>query len=118
MLPVIDMQVLVDAAWTFMRWPMTGRALRLARKTNDTAAAAVEAYPGPLCRVRDAPHVAARSAADELERTVKEFGFKGAMIRGTLADASSTTSTSGPSSSARKKLEWSPIYLTVHSPQR
>jgi predicted TIM-barrel fold metal-dependent hydrolase len=77
----IDMQVLslnspgveqLDAA----------EAAVLAREANDFAAAAVKRYPLRFDAFAAVPIAAPQQAADELERTVREYGFKGAMING------------------------------------
>jgi len=77
----IDMQVLslnspgveqLDAA----------EAAVLAREANDFAAAAVKRYPLRFDAFAAVPIAAPQEAADELERTVREYGFKGAMING------------------------------------
>ncbi|MGD0131841.1 MAG: amidohydrolase family protein [Bryobacteraceae bacterium] len=77
----IDMQVLslnspgveqLDAA----------EAAVLAREANDFAAAAVQRYPLRFDAFAAVPIAAPQQAADELERTVREYGFKGAMING------------------------------------
>jgi len=77
----IDMQVLslnspgveqLDAA----------EAAVLAREANDFAAAAVKRYPLRFDAFAAVPTAAPQQAADELERTVREYGFKGAMING------------------------------------
>jgi len=77
----IDMQVLslnspgveqLDAA----------EAAVLAREANDFAGAAVKRYPARFAGFAALPTAAPQQAADELERTVREYGFKGALING------------------------------------
>lgn len=57
-------------------------ALKFARSSNDLLADAVKGYPNRLAGFAILPVSSPKSAADELERTVKEFGFKGAIIHG------------------------------------
>jgi predicted TIM-barrel fold metal-dependent hydrolase len=57
-------------------------AVALARDTNDTLAAAVRRHPSRLAGFAALPTADPPSAADELERTVREHGFKGALING------------------------------------
>ncbi len=77
----IDMQVLslnapgveqLDAA----------EAVSLAREMNDRLAAAVQRHPDRFAGFAALPIPAPDAAADELERTVRQYGFKGAMING------------------------------------
>ena len=58
------------------------RAVPLAREANDYLAAAVKRHPGRLAAFATLPSAAPTDAADELERTVTEHGFKGALING------------------------------------
>lgn len=58
------------------------RAIPLAQKINDELAAAVSRYPKRFAAFATLPVADPPAAADELERTVKQFGFKGAMING------------------------------------
>jgi uncharacterized protein len=57
-------------------------AADLARETNDRLAEAVRRYPGRLEGLATLPTATPELAADELERMVKEHGFKGAVING------------------------------------
>jgi predicted TIM-barrel fold metal-dependent hydrolase len=77
----IDMQVLslnspgveqLDAA----------EAARLAREANDLVAGAQKSYPARFAGFAALPIAAPQQAADELERTVREHSFKGALING------------------------------------
>jgi len=77
----IDMQVLsltspgveqLDAA----------EAVAFARETNDLLAEAVRHHPDRFAGFAALPTAAPEAAADELERTVREHGFKGALING------------------------------------
>lgn len=77
----IDMQVLshtvpspeiLDAA----------RAIPLAKKINDEVAEAVARYPKRFAAFATLPTADAAASADELQRTVEQLKFKGAMING------------------------------------
>jgi len=54
----------------------------LAREFNDRLHRAVREYPDRYAAFAHLPMTAPAAAADELERTVREFGFKGALING------------------------------------
>jgi predicted TIM-barrel fold metal-dependent hydrolase len=54
----------------------------LARETNDFLAAAIGRHPNRFAGFAALPTAAPAAAAAELERTVREHGFKGAMIHG------------------------------------
>jgi predicted TIM-barrel fold metal-dependent hydrolase len=53
-----------------------------ARDINDVLGKAVAAHPGRLAGFAHLPMRSPQAAADELERTVREFGFCGALING------------------------------------
>lgn len=57
-------------------------AVKLARESNDFLAEAVRRHPHRLAGFAALPTPAPEEAADELERTVRECGFKGALING------------------------------------
>jgi predicted TIM-barrel fold metal-dependent hydrolase len=57
-------------------------ALSMSRELNDILAAAVSEHPDRFGGFAVLPTLDAAAAADELERTVSEFGFKGALISG------------------------------------
>ncbi len=57
-------------------------AVPLARDTNDLLAAAVRRHPDRFAGFAVVPTPVPDAAADELERTVREYGFKGALING------------------------------------
>lgn len=54
----------------------------LAREANDFVADAVKRHPKRFAGFAAIPTAAPEKAADELERTVREHGFKGALING------------------------------------
>ena len=58
------------------------RAIPLAARVNDEMAAAITRYPKRLAAFATLPIADPSAAANELERTVKQLGFKGAMING------------------------------------
>ncbi len=57
-------------------------AITLARETNDTLRTGVRKHPARLAGFATLPTAAPDQAAVELERTVRDYGFKGAMING------------------------------------
>jgi predicted TIM-barrel fold metal-dependent hydrolase len=57
-------------------------AIAVARDANDIAAAAVRKYPTRFAAFAALPVAAPDKAADELERCVRQYGFKGANING------------------------------------
>ena len=58
------------------------QAVPLARQANDYLAAAIKSHPDRLAAFATLPTGAPVEAADELERTVTQHGFKGALING------------------------------------
>ncbi len=58
------------------------KATELARSANEYAASVIERYPGRFSAFAAVALQNPRGAADELERTVRQFGFKGALISG------------------------------------
>lgn len=57
-------------------------AIVLARDTNDVLASAVAAHPDRFAGFATVPTAAPERAAPELERAIRELGFKGVMING------------------------------------
>ncbi|MCC6472541.1 MAG: amidohydrolase [Burkholderiales bacterium] len=57
-------------------------AIPMARDANERLHAAMQAYPGRFEGFAALPTADPQAAAAELERTVKDYGFKGAMIHG------------------------------------
>jgi hypothetical protein len=57
-------------------------AIPLAREANDYLARSIATHPDRLAAFATLPTAAPAQAADELERTVSEHGFKGALING------------------------------------
>jgi predicted TIM-barrel fold metal-dependent hydrolase len=77
----IDFQVLSHGAPSTQR-VAGAEAVRLARKVNDKLHQAVKANPKRFAAFGALPTAEPKDAADELERTVTEFGFAGAMVHG------------------------------------
>jgi 2,3-dihydroxybenzoate decarboxylase len=80
----IDVQVLSHQSPSGQKLP-ADVAVAVARRANDRLAAAIAAHPTRFAGFAALPTADPEAAADELERTVAELGFKGAMIHG-LAD--------------------------------
>lgn len=57
-------------------------AVAMAQKINDAEAEIIRKYPGRFAGFACLPTQDPKAAADELERTVTQLGFKGAMIQG------------------------------------
>ena len=57
-------------------------AIAVARDANDQLAAAIRRHPTRFAGFATLPTAAPDTAADELERTVRDYGFKGALING------------------------------------
>jgi len=57
-------------------------AITLARETNDLLAEAVRRHPSRFAGFAALPTAAPDAAANELERTIHSYGFKGALING------------------------------------
>jgi predicted TIM-barrel fold metal-dependent hydrolase len=62
-------------------------AIALARKANDALYEATRAHPSRFAGFAELPTVDPKAAADELERTVTRYGFKGALINGLTGGA-------------------------------
>jgi predicted TIM-barrel fold metal-dependent hydrolase len=77
----IDMQVLSLASPGVEQLDGTG-SMTLARAANDHLAEAVRRHPSRFAAFAALPTPAPDAAADELERTVRDYDFKGAMIKG------------------------------------
>src|ERR1700722_5724306 len=81
----ITMQVLsVDSAGANLLSAEAGPAF--ATRYNDLIAKKIAAHPERFTAFAHLPMTAPLAAADELDRTVKEHGFRGAMIRGLTND--------------------------------
>jgi len=60
----------------------TDTAIRISREVNDWLGGVVKQYPERFAGFAMLPTQSPKDAADELERTVLQFGFKGALING------------------------------------
>ena len=78
----IDMQVLSLAGGDMERLD-SATATALARDTNDLLAAAVRAHPHRFAAFATLNLREPESAARELERCIRQLGFKGALVNGT-----------------------------------
>jgi predicted TIM-barrel fold metal-dependent hydrolase len=80
----IDMQVLshVQPGIQIVPDADAGLAAEICREVNDWLAEAVAAHPARFAGFAMLPTQSPPDAADELERTVVELGFKGALING------------------------------------
>ena len=77
----IDVQVISHGAPSTQRLDAE-TAVRLARDVNDRLARAIAVHPDRFAGFAALPTPDPKAAADELERTVTQLGFKGAMVHG------------------------------------
>jgi len=77
----IDVQVISHGAPSTQRLDAAA-AVPLAKRANDRLHEAVRAHPDRFAGFAALPTADPKAAADELERTVTELGFKGAMVHG------------------------------------
>ena len=77
----IDVQVLSHANPSLQKLD-AATAVPLARRVNDRLNDTVRAHPDRFAGFAALPTADPAAAADELERTVTKFGFKGAMVHG------------------------------------
>jgi len=77
----IDIQVLSPGAPSVQKMDPES-AVTIARRANDRLNEACRAHPKRFAAFTILPTPAPKAAADELERTVTKYGFKGAMIHG------------------------------------
>ena len=87
----------------------------LARAFNDHLAGAIEQHPDRYAGFAHLPMTAPDAAADELERTVRELGFKGAVVNG-ITDGSFLDHASFEPILARAEILDVPIYIHPHLP--
>jgi predicted TIM-barrel fold metal-dependent hydrolase len=78
----IDMQVLSHTAPGIEMLQDTATAIQLSKEINNWLGDIVQKYPTRFAGFATLPTQSPKDAADELERTVKQFGFKGALING------------------------------------
>ncbi len=77
----IDLQVISHANPGTQRLD-AATAVPLAKQANDGLSEIISAYPDRFAGFATLPTPDPQAAADELERTVSELGFKGAMVNG------------------------------------
>lgn len=78
----IDLQVLSHVAPGVQIVKNPAQAISLCREVNDWLGEAIKAHPTRFAGFAMLPTQSPRDAANELGRTVKELGFKGALING------------------------------------
>jgi predicted TIM-barrel fold metal-dependent hydrolase len=91
----IDLQVLSHVqpgVQTLERDP----AIRLSKQVNDWLGEVIKEYPTRFAGFAMLPTQSPADAADELERTATQLGFKGALIRALWTISGSRTSTKAP----------------------
>lgn len=111
----IDMQVLSHGAPSTQKLPAE-TAAALARRVNDRLHQAVAANPQRFAAFAALPTAVPEAAADELERTTKELGFKGAMLHGLANDVFLDDKKFWPIYARAEQLDV-PIYLHPSLPQ-
>ncbi len=77
----VDVQVISHGAPSTQKLP-ADKAAALARRVNDRLHKAIAVNPKRFAAFAALPTAVPEAAADELERTTKELGFKGAMLHG------------------------------------
>jgi hypothetical protein len=92
----IDMQVL-SLTSPGVEQLQAAEALKVAHESNNTLADAVRRHPTRFVGFAVLPTPVPYEAADELERTVHEYGFRGAAINGQSGVDTSTMSSFGRS---------------------
>jgi len=78
----VDVQVVAHTAPGAQGYPAAGAAA-LAREENDRLAEAIGRHPDRLAAFAALPTADPAAAAGELERAVRDLGFRGAMVNGT-----------------------------------
>jgi 2,3-dihydroxybenzoate decarboxylase len=78
----ISMQVLALSSPGVQALTDSSKAIDLAKRTNDFQAEVIRKHPDRFAGFAALPTQDPKAAADELERTVKQLGFKGAMVQG------------------------------------
>jgi len=82
----------------------------LARDMNEAIGKAVAAHPDRLAAFAHLPMRSPQAAADELERTVRDFGFRGALINGLTQDLFLDDARFAPILARAEKLDV-PLYI-------
>jgi 2,3-dihydroxybenzoate decarboxylase len=78
----ISMQVISTGSPGIQGYGDAATAVAKAKQINDSQAEIIRTYPGRFAGFAGLPTQDPKAAADELERAVKQLGFKGAMIQG------------------------------------
>jgi 2,3-dihydroxybenzoate decarboxylase len=78
----ITMQVISTGSPGVQGYADAPTAIAKARQINDAQAEIIRKYPGRFAGFASLPTQDPKAAADELDRAVKQLGFKGAMIQG------------------------------------
>jgi 2,3-dihydroxybenzoate decarboxylase len=78
----IAMQVISTGSPGIQGYADAPTAVAKAKQINDAQAEIIRKYPGRFAGFAGLPTQDPKAAADELERAVKQLGFKGAMIQG------------------------------------
>ncbi|MBN2402509.1 MAG: amidohydrolase [Spirochaetes bacterium] len=78
----ITMQVISTGSPGVQGYADTRKAISRAKALNDAQAEIIHKYPGRFAGFAGLPTQDPKAAADELDRAVKQLGFKGAMIQG------------------------------------
>jgi 2,3-dihydroxybenzoate decarboxylase len=78
----ITMQVISTGSPGIQGYADAPTAIAKAKRINDAQAEIIRKYPGRFAGFAGLPTQDPKAAADELDRAVKQLGFKGAMIQG------------------------------------
>jgi 2,3-dihydroxybenzoate decarboxylase len=111
----IDVQVLSHGAPSTQKLPAE-TAAALTRRVNDRLHAVVAGNPKRFAAFAALPTAVPEAAADELERTAQELGFKGAMLHGLANGVFLDDKRFRPIFARAEKLDL-PIYLHPSLPQ-
>jgi predicted TIM-barrel fold metal-dependent hydrolase len=111
----IDVQVISHGAPSTQKLP-ADKAAALARRVNDRLHQAVAANPQRFAAFAALPTAVPEAAADELERTTKKLGFKGAMLHGLANEVFLDDKRFWPIYARAEQLDV-PIYLHPSLPQ-
>jgi 2,3-dihydroxybenzoate decarboxylase len=111
----IDVQVISHGAPSTQKLPAE-TAAALSRRVNDRLHQAVAANPRRFAAFAALPTAVPEAAADELERTTKELGFKGAMLHGLANEVFLDDKRFWPVYARAEQLDV-PIYLHPSLPQ-
>ena len=87
----------------------------LARDMNDVIGQAVAAHPDRLAAFAHLPMRSPQAAADELERAVRDLGFRGALINGLTQDRFLDDPRFDPILARAEQLERAALYSPWHS---